>query len=106
MPSIPRTIGASTKLPRPCQELRESSARRGYSYRWQKYAKGYLAAHPICLHCEQAGRSTLASLVDHIIPVLSGESDPNFWPASNHQPLCRRCHARKTAKDIQLGLTR
>ena len=106
MPAIPPSIGRSrSKLTR-SPESRESAAKRGYSYRWQKYAKSYLAQHPLCIHCEQAGRTTLASLVDHITPVLHGETDPNFWPATNHQPLCRRCHARKTTKDIQLGLTR
>jgi 5-methylcytosine-specific restriction endonuclease McrA len=52
------------------------------------------------------GRTALACLVDHIAPVTRGEADPHFWSPENHQPLCRRCHAKKTHADRRAGLTR
>jgi len=110
MPSSPPRLGSRPKsdLPPPrLPDVRPDSTSRGYSYRWKKHAKAFLAAYPLCCHCERQGRSTLATLVDHIIPVsTAGESDPNFYLITNHQPLCRRCHARKTAIDIRKGLTR
>jgi len=71
-------------------ERRGSAQERGYGARWQKSAKLYLSAHPLCRHCLELGRTTPAVLVDHIIPhrgdmVL-------FWDRNNWQPLCRPCH--------------
>lgn len=105
MPTRPPTIG-QTSQPRPRYDPRASAASRGYGHRWAAYARAYLSAHPMCAACATAGRTTLAQLVDHIRPVTQGQADPLFWPATNHQPLCRRHHARKTAEDMRQGLTR
>ncbi len=108
MPSIPRTIGAVNRGSHSrAPDTRLNATDRGYTSRWRKYARVYIAQHPLCVHCLAKDRSTLATLVDHIIPVSdSGEADPNFWRADNHQALCVRCHAKKTANDKRLGLTR
>jgi 5-methylcytosine-specific restriction protein A len=88
-------------------DTRPDSTKRGYTHRWKRFAKSFLAQNPLCLHCEQRNRTTLATLVDHIVPVSeAGEADPNFYRNGNHQPLCRRCHAVKTAQDIKNGQTR
>jgi 5-methylcytosine-specific restriction protein A len=109
MPSLPKTLGRSPNQPPTprAPDNRPDATQRGYSYRWKKYARAFLARFPICRNCEVMGRSTLATLVDHIIPITdAGEADPNFWPEANHQPLCFRCHAKKTAADRRKGLTR
>ncbi len=84
---------------------RESSAKRGYGPRWQRYRKFFLQNNPFCVACTRLGKITVAEEVDHIVPVLSA-SDPNFWASSNHQPLCSLCHKVKTATDIRQRLTR
>lgn len=79
---------------------RGSSAARGYGGRWQRYRPGYLSRpeNALCRMCERVGRIEPATDIDHIVPV-SGPDDPLFWEASNHQPLCHGCHARKTATE-------
>jgi len=71
---------------------------RGYTYRWQQYAKQFLREHPLCARCEKEGVTEAAEVVDHIIPVR-GPYDSLFWVASNHQALSARCHSIKTRED-------
>jgi 5-methylcytosine-specific restriction protein A len=77
---------------------RESSARRGYGYRWQRYSAGRLRSHPLCAdpHRRHVGIYVAARQTDHIIPV-EGPWDPLFWDKDNHQSLCNGCHSYKTA---------
>ena len=105
MPTRPPTLGRTAPAPR-APDPRESASRRGYSPRWSAYARRFLACQPLCSACAKAGRTALACLVDHIHPVTRGEADPHFWDPANHQPLCRRCHAKKTHADRRAGLTR
>lgn len=81
-------------------DTRPSSTVRGYGPRWQRYAHDYRAQHPWCRQCAREGRRSRTQAVDHIRPV-TGPQDPGFWEASNHQPLCRSCHAVKTQAEGQ-----
>ena len=76
---------------------RESSAQRGYSYKWQQTRKGFLAKHPLCVACERAGLVVASTDVDHIVP-HKGDKEL-FWTRSNWQALCHPCHSRKTATE-------
>lgn len=76
---------------------RGTSSQRGYDYRWQKYRKFYLQRNPLCVRCEKKDRLEPAAVVDHIIP-HKGNYDL-FWDEKNHQPLCKRCHDKKTATE-------
>ncbi len=76
------------------QDRRGTAAQRGYGSRWRKRAKQYLRANPLCRGCEELGKVTLATLVDHIIP--HGGDGKLFWDQDNWQPLCQTCHNRKT----------
>ncbi|WP_396957026.1 HNH endonuclease [Nitrosomonas sp.] len=69
---------------------RQSSAARGYGYRWQKAREGYLRKHPLCADHERRGRIVAATVVDHIIP-HRGDSKL-FWDSNNWQSLCKHCH--------------
>jgi len=66
----------------------------------------YLRQHPLCAHCAQAGRTTLAVELDHIIALCNGGPDT----VANLQGLCLMCHALKTARDkgtrlpVRIGL--
>lgn len=74
---------------------RGTATRRGYDRKWRRYRAAYLSAHPLCARCARLGMVTVATVVDHIIP---HRGDPIlFWLPSNHQPLCKVCHDRKTA---------
>lgn len=75
---------------------RETSAARGYGSRWQKARAGYLKSHPLCVHCEDEGQVTPATVVDHITPHRGDRA--LFWDRSNWQALCARHHNVKTAR--------
>lgn len=83
---------------------RGSAASRGYDSRWRKARRIFLQRHPLCCMCEQVGRLTPATVVDHITPHKLGDAlqsgNPEaiskaqalFWDQSNWQPLCKPCH--------------
>jgi 5-methylcytosine-specific restriction enzyme A len=48
--------------------------------------------------CENEGFFIAATEVDHVTPI-TGPDDPSFWDERNHQPLCKRHHSEKTAKE-------
>jgi 5-methylcytosine-specific restriction enzyme A len=82
------------------RENRPNANARGYGRRWQVYSQNFLRLNPFCRPCESAGRVTAAEATDHVQPV-NGPDDPLFWVASNHQPICWRCHSSKTARENQ-----
>lgn len=79
-------------------EGRPSAGARGYGWKWQQYAKAFLAAFPWCVRCLAARLTVRAVAVDHIERV-TGPDDPKFWVRSNHQSLCRTCHGVKSAAE-------
>ena len=78
-------------MPKTCRyDDRESAAKRGYGYKWQKARDAYLKKHPLCVDHERRGYVEPATVVDHIIP-HSGDMTL-FWDSSNWQSLCKVCH--------------
>lgn len=55
----------------------------------------HFARHPLCVHCLQDGKTTIAQELDHIIPLWAGGTNA----ASNYQSLCIQCHAIKTLEE-------
>lgn len=78
------------------RDQRPSSSQRGYGRRWRKYRLAVLAESPLCVACRRVGRVAAATVVDHIEPHRGDLA--LFWVAENHQPLCVRCHNRKTGQ--------
>ena len=62
--------------------------------------KKFLADNPLCRPCATNGFTVGAEEIDHIVPVLES-GGPEFLDASNWQPICRPCHARKTATETR-----
>ena len=73
---------------------RASAYERGYSSKWQSARKRFLANYPLCKECQIEGKLTQATVVDHIKPHRGDEK--LFWDISNWQPLCKKCHDKKT----------
>lgn len=69
---------------------RGSSSQRGYNSRWQKARETFLRRRPLCKMCEDEGRLTPATLVDHIVPHRGDTA--LFWDTDNWQPLCKPHH--------------
>lgn len=83
-------------------KARGSAADRGYNNKWQKERHRFLKSNPLCLECKTNNKITAATVVDHIIPHRGDKQ--LMWDESNWQPLCKRCHDRKTAtKDGGFG---
>jgi 5-methylcytosine-specific restriction enzyme A len=76
---------------------RESSTKRGYGSRWQKYRKIFLGSNPICTSCKADGVLKGAEVVDHIKPHKGNYE--LFWDMSNWQSLCVQCHNRKSSQE-------
>lgn len=68
---------------------RANSNRRGYNSAWRRIRKAYLMVNPSCIACGH-----MATVVDHIRPHMGSRS--LFWDVGNWQPMCARCHSRKT----------
>jgi len=66
------------------------------SSKWRKYSKDIRRRNPLCEHCKEKGLTVLATMVDHITPILQGGDK---WDRNNLQPLCHKCHSSKSAKD-------
>lgn len=77
-------------------QRRENSHQRGYTRRWSKARKIFLAAHPLCQECESLGVIEAAFVVDHVVPHRGNEE--LFWDQRNWQALCETCHNAKTAR--------
>lgn len=82
---------------RMAEQRRASSADRGYDSEWRKLRASHLAGSPLCVHCERQGRTTPATVVDHIEPHKGDRA--KFTDRANLQSLCARCHNRKTARE-------
>lgn len=57
---------------------------------------------PLCVTCQAVGRVTLATILDHVIPLAEGGPDTE----ANTQPLCRPCHDAKSQAEAARGSRR
>ena len=73
----------------------DSHTPRSRGRRWTRLREQVLRAEPRCLACLKAGRLTVATEVDHILPLHRGGGDAS----DNLQPLCHDCHADKSAAE-------
>lgn len=89
--------GDSGKAARVRQRYRDrgTSSERGYDIVWQRLRKMVLAKEPLCRACKASGRLTVATVVDHIIPMSAGGENDD----GNLQPLCKPCHDSKTYRE-------
>ena len=76
---------------------RPSASSRGYGRAWQKAARAFLNANPLCAECLKQGRYVKATVVDHIVPHRGDQK--LFWDRNNWQPLCKACHDKKTFEE-------
>lgn len=74
---------------------RDPEINRRYGHTWRKVRTRYLDAHPLCEDCLDAGRTTPAVEVHHVVPLSHGGSHD----ASNLRALCKPCHSRQSARD-------
>lgn len=56
----------------------------------------WLEQHPLCKACQDEGRVTAATVVDHVVPLWKGGADDY---ETNGQSLCHQHHDAKTAQE-------
>ena len=62
------------------------------SAEWRRRSRDFLKRYPICFIC-----GAPSTITDHIVPHRGDLS--LFWNENNWQPMCQRCHSRKTMKE-------
>ena len=62
--------------------------------RWRNARVRYLTRNPLCAICQQGGKVTIATVVDHIQPHKGNER--LLCDEGNWQPLCKPCHDVKS----------
>ena len=65
--------------------------------RWKKLREEKMKLNPLCEHCSQPHDPVIATVVDHICPLLVNEG--LAYEADNLQSLCDSCHRTKTEAD-------
>jgi 5-methylcytosine-specific restriction enzyme A len=70
---------------------------------WKTLRAEYLRQHSLCMVCEEEGRLSIATDVDHKVSINSGGSSTAL---DNFQSLCHKCHSRKTLYVERLGRDR
>jgi 5-methylcytosine-specific restriction protein A len=72
-----------------------------YDHRWRKARAAFLAEHPLCRYCEEAGKLAPATVVDHVIPHKGNEE--LFWNVDNWAPLCATHHNASKQREERRG---
>ena len=49
---------------------RAHAAERGYGAKWQRERRKFLESNPFCVKCYEEGHITMATVVDHIVPLV------------------------------------
>ena len=60
---------------------------------WRALRRGVLKRDPICVDCGAA----MSREVDHVVAVIDGGADE----LSNLRGLCKRCHSRRTMRELR-----
>ena len=68
---------------------RDPETRNRYGRAWKRIRDRYIARHPLCEQCEEAGRITPAQEVHHILPLSEGGTHDE----ENLMSVCRSCHS-------------
>lgn len=68
--------------------------------RWRRRSLAQLRAEPLCAMCLQAGRTTAASVADHVVPHRGDEEA--FWNGKL-QSLCDHCHSQTKQREEARG---
>ena len=64
------------------------------SGRWRKFRAWMLSREPLCRPSVAEGRTTLATQLDHIVPLR--EKPEDAFKEEGVQPICTACHALKS----------
>lgn len=96
-PSNPKPIWQATRQDKHATKTsRYDPTPRLRGQRWVDQRKLLLMQNPLCVKCKEEGRVTLATEIDHIVPLFKGGAHES----ANLQALCADHHREKTAIDM------
>lgn len=67
-----------------------------HTHAWKKAARMFIQSNPLCAKCKEKGMLVPSVVTDHVIPK---DACKDQWDSTNWQPLCKKCHAEKSAGD-------
>lgn len=71
------------------------------SQRWRSERKAFLQANPFCWEETARGQcAKAASVVDHTVGHQHVDWRARFWDRTAWAPMCRTCHAAKSAREL------
>lgn len=68
----------------------------------QRLRQQLFQREPLCRLCVAAGRTSIATIRDHVVNLQEGGADDE----SNEQPICDDCHREKTQAEAARGSRR
>jgi 5-methylcytosine-specific restriction protein A len=93
--------GGKPEHPWDADDRRQAPARiRGRTL--QTLRRLLFSREPLCRLCAAAGRTTIATVRDHIVPLAEGGQDSD----DNIQPICDDCNKAKTHAESMRGRRR
>ena len=102
MPKSPPSMKRG-QAPRPKRiDWGTSKPKRMTGRRLQRERERLFAANPLCVECAKQGRTTVATIRDHIRPLAFGGEDV----AGNCQGLCAEHHDAKSKAEAAEGARR
>ena len=94
----PREVSERERKAKVDQKRKDDPSRKLYQTReWRALRKQVLQANPFCVVCQKEGRLIPATVVDHKRPHKGDVA--KFYDAGNLQPMCKRHHDAKTARE-------
>ena len=75
--------------------------------KWKRFTVSFREKNPFCIECEKNGRKVAATVTDHIKGLgflLDNKLDP--FAEEECQPLCDRCHNKKSGAEAHGGRIR
>ena len=101
MPSKP-TVKRKPWTEKRVQHQRVKDMRWFYNSRkWRKFSRDYKNKNPFCVQCEADGIVKQSEVTDHIetYEVCPDGFDLDKLEEKYMQPLCKKCHDRKSGKE-------
>ena len=68
----------------------QTTNERGYGKDWQALVEDVRARHPLCIDCENRGRTKPMDECHHVVPIK--DAPERRLDLTNVAPLCRACH--------------
>ena len=64
--------------------------------KWQRLRAMYLSQHPVCEQCDKNGKTTIATVVHHVVPIEDAKDimmmERLAYDWHNLMALCDECH--------------